>query len=153
MRDLPDERAHQHDLLDVDLVQHLRDMARKRLPAEARLLAQDDDEITAARPLDRVEPRRGPDQVSSAAIIDLDRRPVLLEVEELLGIDHGERLVHIVLPEQVGQRPGGRLAGIVPPLERNQCSGAAKGWFVEAADGVHGASVPRNGIRGAARES
>src|SRR5580658_3652626 len=62
------------------------------------------------------DPGRRPDEALGAPLLDLDHRPVDLEVVELLRIDGSDR-GRLPGDAQVVDHPAGRLARVVPALE------------------------------------
>lgn len=63
---------------------------------------------------------------------------MLLEVEELLGLDCGERPIDIPAFEEVPQRPGRGITSVVPSLESYDGARPAKGGSFKASYRVHG---------------
>jgi hypothetical protein len=65
------------------------------------------------------------------AVLDLDHRPVDLEVVELLGIDGADRR-RLPGDAQVVDYPAGGLAGVVPALEPGD--GDGRGEFADVVE-------------------
>ena len=63
---------------------------------------------------------------------------MLLEVEELFGLDCGKRPIDIPAFEEVSERPGRSIAGVVPSLESDDGARPAKGGSFKASYRVHG---------------
>lgn len=62
---------------------------------------------------------------------------MLLEVEEVLRFDDGERLVNLAGLEKMAESSGCSVARIVPALEREDRAWPAKGGSAKASYGVH----------------
>ena len=100
------EGTEQHHLFDIDLAEHLGDNAAERFPAQVGLVAEDQYEVVIlSRFPNRIEQGVGPGQTTGAAFVDLHVRPLLLEIEELLGLDGGKRTLGGGLPDEIGNRP------------------------------------------------
>jgi hypothetical protein len=129
VRGVGEQRAEQDDHLHAQALQALHEFFAEGPPAHVRLDAVHQHDIAGqpgGRPglVSRVhgagpgerEPRGGPDQPLGPPALDLDDRPVDLEVVEVLGIDgaDGGRLPR---DTQVVDHPAGGLARVVPALE------------------------------------
>ena len=73
--------------------------------------------MLSVRALHGVEPGLGPGHGLDRAVEYRHRRPVLLEIEEVLGLDDGERAVDAALFEEVAQRTRRGVARVVPAFE------------------------------------
>jgi hypothetical protein len=118
VRDVGDQGAQGHDHLDPESLGGLGDALREGAPAEIRLRPREEDEVA-------LRPRRGsgeqdvarPFDLPGLALVEADRRPIRLKVEELLGVDLGDDLGL----ERVccgGERGCRRAGGVVPAGER-----------------------------------
>jgi hypothetical protein len=67
---------------------------------------------------------------------------VLLEIEELLRFDHGEGSIDVPALEEVAERAGCCIAGIVPALKSDECARPAEEGSFEASYRIH----PRKAI-------
>ncbi len=118
--------AEQDDQLHAEAFQALHQFVAERPPAHVRLDAVYQDHV-AGQPGGRRgiigglgagdrDPGRRPDQPLGLAALDLDHRPVDLEIVEVFGIDgaDGGRLPG---DAQVVDHAAGRLARVVPALE------------------------------------
>ena len=114
---------------DAEGFQALHELVAERPPAHVRLDAVHQDHVPGQPgqrrgPVGRVlglcpgqrDPGRRPDQAFGLAALDLDHRPVDLEVVEVLGVDGGDR-GRLPGDAQVVDHPAGRLTGVVPALE------------------------------------
>jgi hypothetical protein len=63
---------------------------------------------------------------------------MLLEVEELLRFDDGERVPDVATVQQMAEGSGGGITCVVPAFERENRAWSAKGGSTEASYGVHG---------------
>ena len=126
MRRVRQQRAEQDDQLDAQAFQAVHELLAERPPAHVRLDAVDQDHVPVQpggrhAPVRRVRPRqrhpgRRPDEAAGVTALDLDHRPVDLEVVELLGVDGPDR-GRLPGDAQVVDHPAGRLARVVPALE------------------------------------
>ena len=125
MRNVCEQRAHQHDAVDTQFLRQADELGGVGTPLVGGLHAVDEDEIdggpgdhgladAGVRPLDAPLARRVP----------LDHGAGELEVVELVGIDRGDPLA-AEEPAQVLQGVAGRFTGVVPALERRQHDGDA----------------------------
>ena len=104
----------------------LHQLVAERPPAHVRLDAVHQDHV-AGQPGGRYRyrrpgagerhPGRRPDQSLGLPALDLDHRPVDLEIVEVLGVDGADR-GGLPGDAQVVDHPAGRLARVVPALER-----------------------------------
>jgi len=126
MRRVGQQRAEQDDELHAQGLQTLDQFLAERPPAHVRLDPVHQDDVPAqprgrhglvgrVRVGDR-DPRRGPDQALGVTALDLDDRPVDLEVVVVLGIDGADR-GRLPGDAQVVDYPARRLARVVPALE------------------------------------
>ena len=144
MRNLTDEGSQQDHLLDVHLHEHMGDRAAERLPPEGRFLS-DDQQLVAllAGAGGGVEPRERPRKAARSPIVDVNRGPALLEVEELLGIDHREGLAGVGQAEEIVDGARSRLARITPAFEGDDRVRPPQPGLGEATYRVHATRLPR----------
>ena len=134
---LADEGPQGDHGFDVHIGEHLGHQAGVGLPAQVGLVAGDHHQVVGLLgQFDGVEAGRRPGEAPGAALGHLHHGAVHLEVVELLGFDDHEGL-QFELAEEVGQRPGGGVAGVVPAFPGEQGPGTAQGGPAEAADRVH----------------
>ena len=118
VRHVGEQRAEQHDRLHPQAVADLQHLAR-RTPRQRMFGSMPRISTTsrlgARRPAHR-EPGGRPLDAPGHAVDQRDRRPVDLEVVEVLRVERGQRLG---VPDQleVLHRGGRGVAGVVPPLE------------------------------------
>ena len=66
---------------------------------------------------------------------------MLLEVEELLGVEYRKGAVDVATLEEVTKRPGRSVTGVVPPCESQHRVGPAKVRLGEVSYRVHDAKA------------
>ena len=117
VRDLGDQRPHRHHHLDPESVGGGGDRFRERPPAKVRLGPVEEDEVAlGAGDRGRDQVVLGPLDVAGLTLGQGDRRPRLLEVEVVLGIDPGDQL-GLEPGGERGERGRGGAGGVVPAPE------------------------------------
>ena len=117
VRDVSDQSSERHHHLDAEHLGGIGDAIGKGPPAQVGLGAGEQHKVAlgarrsggeqdVARPLD----------LAALSLGQRDRRPVGLEVEELLGVDLGDH-VRIERFRRCGQCGGGGACGVVPARE------------------------------------
>ena len=118
VRHIREQRAEGDDEVDLELLHEVDDQARERAPAQVRLDAEEQDDVTVeAIRTAVVEDGRGPVDPPREARLERDVRPGRLEVEEGLRVDLREALRVPELGEVAGGERGA-LAAVVPAPER-----------------------------------
>jgi len=110
--------AEGDDHLDLQHRREVEDLLAERAPAHARLDAAHEDDVPGlVRDPGEQEPGGRPVDGADAVAVDLDVRPVDLEVVVVLGVEAGQEL-GAPLRLEVLDRRGGRVGGVVPARER-----------------------------------
>jgi hypothetical protein len=126
VRRVGEQRAEQDDHLHAEALQALHQLLTEGAPAHVRLYAMNQYHV-AGQPGGRHgrvgrlgtgdrDPGRRPDKPLGLPALDLDYRPVDLEVVEILGID-GADWSRLPGDAQVVDHPARRLARVIPAFE------------------------------------
>src|SRR4029453_8701685 len=117
VRHVREKRAQRDDEVDPELLHELDDQVRERAPAEVRLDAEKEDDVTV-EPIRTtvVEDGRGPVDPPREPCLERDVGAGCLEVEKRLRIDLREALRVPELGEVTGGERGA-LAAVVPAPE------------------------------------
>jgi hypothetical protein len=118
VRDVAEQRAQRDDHLHAQRFGKVDQMRAERAPAHRRLDALHEHQVARGPRGRRLEDLdRRPHDLALVALVELNARAIGLEVVELLGVDPGEA-AGLQRRGQERDRARGRVAGVVPALER-----------------------------------
>jgi hypothetical protein len=115
VRDVGQQRAERDDLLAAEVGGHGEQLGAERAPSHVRLDAAQQHDVAVVETR-HGQPGGGPLDAADGVFVDAHERAVDLEVVVLVGVEGSDGLA-VPHPLEMLDPGGGRLAGVVPPLE------------------------------------